>query len=97
MDEPKESILDRITGTLFASWWGKFLIGAFLLWCAYSIYGDFCRLEAGEIESFFAPKMVVKTYKILGKWPPVIGTAIIGAVAIGFGIYQLVTGEKDDE
>lgn len=72
----KKVLTDRILDPLLNRWWGKVLFGTAIVLLAYWLYGDFCRLEAGEKQLIVGSKLIVSTYKLFGKWPPVLLVAI---------------------
>jgi len=71
--------------------WGKFIIGAALLWMAYWLHGVFSQLEAGTREAARVNALVAIAYKSIGHWPTVGLVVLAGAFALVLGIRQLLS------
>ncbi len=71
--------------------WGKFIIGAILIWMAYWMHGVFSELEAGTREAARVNALVAIAYKSIGHWPTVGLFGLVGVIIVVLGIRQLLS------
>ena len=89
-EEEEKDWFDKITGP----WWGKFLVGMFLVWVTYGMYGDFTALESGAVDSIRLNKVESTLYDIGGKWGALGFSMLCTAAMFGWMIWQLTLGSE---
>lgn len=86
----KPSAWDRV----MAPWWAKLIIGALMLFIAWSTYVDFSKLESGERDSLWVGHSTKFLYDIGGKWLPTSLSILVGVAFIAWGAVQVSKERK---
>jgi hypothetical protein len=88
--QPKKTLTEK----LMERWWGACALGAICVIFAVYEFGQFAKLDSGELEEMRVNSLTALLYNLGGKWPPTLLFVLAGLGLIGYGINQLLNQLK---